>query len=40
LKGKISILPLDKANKLKEGSWRLTTREEYLVLGKNDKECV
>jgi hypothetical protein len=32
LKGRISKLPKDKENKLKEGSWMLTKeREEYLV---------
>jgi hypothetical protein len=30
LKGRISILPLDKGNKLKEGSRRLTKEEEFV----------
>jgi hypothetical protein len=32
LEGRISKLPLDKEDKLKEGSWRLTKgRREYLA---------
>jgi hypothetical protein len=39
LKGRISKLPLDKENKLKEGSWRLTKeREEYFVFGEGKGE--
>jgi hypothetical protein len=43
LEGRISKLPLDKEDKFKEGSWRLTKgRGEYLVFGKEkeENECV
>jgi hypothetical protein len=43
LEGKIFKLPLDKEDKFKEGSWRLTKgRGEYLVFGKEkeENECV
>jgi hypothetical protein len=39
LEGRISKLPLDKENKLEEGSWKLTKeREEYLVFWGKEKE--
>jgi hypothetical protein len=42
LEGRISKLPLDKENKLKEGSWRFAKGgRSILCLGKEkEKECV
>jgi len=41
LEGRISKLPLDKENKLKEGSWRLAKGgRSILCLGKEKEECV
>jgi hypothetical protein len=37
LKGKILKLPLDKGNKLKERSWRLTKEERNVLCGKKRK---
>jgi hypothetical protein len=38
LKGRISILPLDKGNKLQEGSRRLTKKEEFVCFFRKKKE--
>ncbi len=38
MEGRISILPLDKGNKLKEGSKRLTKEEERVCFFWNKKE--
>jgi hypothetical protein len=38
LEGKISKLPLDKGNKLKERSWRLTKGKRSILCGKKRKE--
>jgi hypothetical protein len=43
LEGKISKLPLDKGNKLKERSWKLTKGERNILCGgrgKEENECV
>ncbi len=42
MEGKILILPLDKGNKLKEGSRRLTKKEElmcFFLKKKEENEC-
>ncbi len=41
MEGRISILPLDKRNKLKEGSRRLTKEEEFVCFfrKKEENEC-
>ncbi len=40
MEGRISILPLDKGNKLKEGSRRLTKEEEFVCFfRKEENEC-
>jgi hypothetical protein len=41
LEGKISILPLEKGNKLKEGSRKLTKQEEFVCFfpKKEENEC-
>ncbi len=42
MEGRISILPLDKGNKLKEGSRRLTKEEEFVCFfrkKKKENEC-
>ncbi len=38
MEGRISILPLDKGNKLKEGSRRLTKDEECVCFFRKKKE--
>ncbi len=38
MEGRISILPLDKGNKLKEGSRRLTKEEEFMCFFRKRKE--
>jgi hypothetical protein len=38
LEGRISILPLNKGNKLKEGSRRFTKEEEFVCFFRNKKE--
>jgi hypothetical protein len=38
LEGGISIFPLDKGNKLKEGSRRLTKEEEFVCFFRKKKE--
>ncbi len=37
LEGRISKLPLDKGNKLKERSWKLTKEEKSILCGKKRK---
>ncbi len=42
MEGRISILPLDKGNKFKEGSRRLTKEEEFMCFffqKKEENEC-
>jgi hypothetical protein len=38
LKGRILILPLDKGNKVKEGSRKLTKEEEFVCFFRKKKE--